>query len=1029
MRGRQVRVATGALSALIATLLLCFTLAARAEVPPEWFGRRVLEVKVAGEQAGRVDERALGVPVGVPLTRTLVRSAIERLGKQERWANVQVDALESGGGVVLLFHLTARLVAMRIDVTGNSVLEDREVMRVLGLREESELERDSFAALSEKLAANYAERGYHHARISLSMRDTDDPARKVLRVEIDEGEPTRIHSIRFAGEGLPRRKGFRRVLGFSIGDVADQVKIEEGLNRTESLLRSVGFYAAELSEPTLNLSGYEADLVVPSHIGPHYEVRFHSPGPLSESELFAALALGEERLSSDANLHALEQKLAELYRRYGFREVRVTVTAHREVRVFESQVSGERYEEPTMVLDAEISTGNQTIVDQLSFPGAKHFSSELLEDQVYSYLEEDLPGSSTRFPVDSEVADELGFGGGGKPQARREVPKPIVLDPRHLYYERTYEQALEHLRELYRGDGYLQVKIGPAELKPARDPDHVNAFIPIVEGPRTFIYDVRIEGNRTLASRALLHEAQLERDAPFSQVKLEEARLRIVNAYQKEGYFYARVDPTVRTSDDGTRAEIVFIIEEGYLVRVGGIEVRGAERSRESMILNRVRFKPGDLFKPETARATQDVLLTLDVFTSVTVSLDQPELPARVKNLVISVTERKSQWLGWSAGFSTGEGVRGGFEYGYRNLFGAAVHSAFRGQLGYQFVFLDAQIQHRYESLSTDKRIEYQATFSFGAPYIPHLPRINLGLDVVFLADIQRDFRMQKNSIVTSAIYRPHRRWTFTLAEELEGSDFYLFASQELQTKNNIGNLNTTDLVPVGQNKLLSTQFVTAWDMRDKTYNPRKGFLVSLNSEWAKTVLEPKTEVENDQGTTSEVTFHSNMLRFLGSAAFYIPILPKLVFASQWRYGRVVHLTKNSQSYPNRRFYLGGTNFRGFNQNQMIPQDLQDCARDPSCNSVNTTNVVSHGGEVFLAGQNELRFPLLGDLYGGLFADVGNLWANPHKFNIRQLETVVGAGLRFQTPVASLAFDYGVRAVHTGPFDFVGAFQFAFQTF
>jgi outer membrane protein assembly factor BamA len=48
---------------------------------------------------------------------------------------------------------------------------------------------------------------------------------------------------------------------------------------------------------------------------------------------------------------------------------------------------------------------------------------------------------------------------------------------------------------------------------------------------------------------------------------------------------------------------------------------------------------------------------------------------------------------------------------------------------------------------------------------------------------------------------------------------------------------------------------------------------------------------------------------------------------------------------------------------------------------------------------------------------------------VRQLQTVVGLGLRFQTPVASLAFDYGVRAVHTGPFGLAGAFQFAFQTF
>ncbi len=169
--------------------------------------------------------------------------------------------------------------------------------------------------------------------------------------------------------------------------------------------------------------------------------------------------------------------------------------------------------------------------------------------------------------------------------------------------------------------------------------------------------------------------------------------------------------------------------------------------------------------------------------------------------------------------------------------------------------------------------------------------------------------------------------------------------------------------------------------------------------------------------------FVSNMLRFMAGFAFYIPFAPKLTFASQWRYGRIVHLTTDSQSYPNRRFYLGGTNFRGFNQNQMVPQDLEDRP------NYDASNVVSRGGETFLAGQNELRFPLIGDLYGGLFADIGNLWANPTQLDVRQLELVVGAGLRFQTPVASLAFDYGVRALEFAPVDMRGAFQFAFQTF
>ncbi|MFT3927111.1 MAG: POTRA domain-containing protein [Myxococcales bacterium] len=990
-------------------------LQARADVPPEWLGQRVLEIKVVGEQAGRVDADKLGIPKGVPLTRGLLRDALERIGEAGRWADVQLDAMAVSGGVALLVHLTPRLLAKRIEFVGNKALENRELARIVGVREESELERELFPEFSRLIRESYEARGYFETRVQITLRDTDDPSAKVLRIEVDEGEPTRIEEIVFVGEPLPRRKGLRRVLGVHAGDIADRERIDEGLRKTEQTLREAGFYAAEFSDVRIVRRGLEARVTVRSRVEPHYEVEFRNPGPLSRSELFEAMALQEERLAGDANLRAAEQRLLDTYRRYGFRDASVTIEAVPRVEVIEFK--GEHWEERSMVLQVSIEPGEQLVVVDFAFPGATHLETDVLREQMHSYLEEELSGSSLREPVDSEVADHIGMGGGAA-RTQRTVPKPIVRDPRRLYYGPAYDAALNHIRELYRADGFLDVALGTPSFEPAPDGTGKIAVIPITEGPRTFLYAVQIENNHELASAELLREAALVRDAPFSYLKLEEARLRMVSMYQEKGFFYAKVDPSVRMSDDGTRAEVTFHVEEGYVVMVGAVEVRGLDRSSRSMVLNRVRLKEGKPYQPSLARQTEDDLLALDIFTSITVSPEEPDLPARVKTVIISVTERKTQWLGWSAGFSTGEGVRGGFEYGYRNLFGHALTASFRGQIGYQFVFLDQQIQNRYESLTTQQRIEYQTTLTLGVPYIPHLPRTQANVDLTVLSDIQRDFRMQKQSVVTSFVYRPNKRWTFNLAEEIEESDFFLFVDQ---LKNALPTLQTSSLVPEGQNTLASSQFTFTWDRRDRAFNPHKGVLLSLTNEYAHTV-NPQFQTIGRGDNMRRAKFESNMLRFMASFAFYIPFAPKLTFASQWRYGRIVHLSKDSQSYPNRRFYLGGTNFRGFNQNQMIPQDLED-------NRENTTAIASRGGQTFIAGQNELRFPLVGDLYGGLFADVGNLWANPKNLDIRQLELVVGAGLRFQTPVASLAFDYGIRALDIAPFDIRGAFQFAFQTF
>jgi outer membrane protein assembly factor BamA len=915
-----------------------------------------------------------------------------------------------------------RLLVRRVEAVGNSVLDSREVLRLVGVHEDSELSPEDFPKWVADIQKAYAERGYPFARASIVVRDMDDLTYKVVRVEINEGEPLRIAEVRFEGERLPARRGMGRILGFGVGDIADLSRIESGLTRAEEELRRQGYYRAMFDKPRIEPRKSQALVVLPAFVGPPYEVQFTGNAPLKPSELFEHLALHEERISSDANLRALEQKLAELYRRYSFRDVAVKMSERLEQRQLRSEDGKQKWEEEVMVLDVQIRTGAQTEVDLVTFPGASHFDAKLLRTQLYSYLEEDLPGSALREPVDSELADQLGFSGGSSPR-RRTVPKPILLDPRRMFYAPSYEQGIEHLRELYRADGFLDVKIGEPRFEalsptlvqgePSDPRQHVVGVISIDEGPRTFVYDVRIEHNKELTDFELLTAAGLARKTPFSYLKLEEARLRVVEACQEKGHFFAKVEPDVRLSDDGTRAEVIFVVDEGYVLRVGAIEVRGHDRSSRAMILDRVRFKPGDLYRPSLARESQDLLLALDVFTSVTVAPEEADLPARLKTLVVSVTERKTQWLGWSAGFSTGEGTRGGFEYGYRNLLGSAIHASLRGQIGFQFVFLDKEIQRRYETLDISQRIEYQSTLTLGIPYLPKLPKNTGSVDLTALADIQRDYRIQKQSAVLTFVYRPFKRLTVTASQELENSNFTLLATN-LETSSNIP---LSSLVPNGQNTLLATQLAVTYDLRDRAYNPRRGVLISLQPEYDTTL----SAGESDFGD-SRRRFRSNMFRLMGSFAFYIPLGKKLTFASQWRYGRIVHLEKGSASYPNRLFYLGGPNFRGYNINAVVPQDVKEDAQ------AETKNIVSHGGQTVLAGQSELRFPIYGDLYGGIFTDIGNLWLRTSKFDIRDLLYVVGAGLRLQTPVASLAFDYGVRDV-TRRLHFVGAFQFAFQTF
>ena len=57
----------------------------------------------------------------------------------------------------------------------------------------------------------------------------------------------------------------------------------------------------------------------------------------------------------------------------------------------------------------------------------------------------------------------------------------------------------------------------------------------------------------------------------------------------------------------------------------------------------------------------------------------------------------------------------------------------------------------------------------------------------------------------------------------------------------------------------------------------------------------------------------------------------------------------------------------------------------------------------------ELRYPIYKSFTGVAFYDAGNVWETFGHFDPTDLENSVGAGLRYQTPIGPIRFDYGIR--------------------
>jgi outer membrane translocation and assembly module TamA len=116
-----------------------------------------------------------------------------------------------------------------------------------------------------------------------------------------------------------------------------------------------------------------------------------------------------------------------------------------------------------------------------------------------------------------------------------------------------------------------------------------------------------------------------------------------------------------------------------------------------------------------------------------------------------------------------------------------------------------------------------------------------------------------------------------------------------------------------------------------------------------------------------------------------------------------------------------------------MPQELaNEIHANPSlCTSSSTACLIPlRGGNLMINPRAELRFPIRAPVNAALFADLGNLYLDPaylfeHPFGLR---ADVGLGVRVETPVGPLVFDYGINVTRRSYEDF-GAFHFAIGLF
>lgn len=1084
-------------------------------VPPApdltpFVGKTITAVDVRVQRSLLPDVEVPAIQVvkpGMTFTARLAREAMDEVLASGVVGEAAVDAQADGAGVRLVVHAVPRAIidSVRVDLHDAEVDSD-ELLRDAALQEGDEMPGDEIRTRRRRMEIFMARMGYPAAEVKVTARETEHKNRVAVVVDVKPGAPRKVERRLFYAIDAARDDVSPLTSDYKVrtGDRVQEAQLEAADVDLERRMRAAGWHEARVSHDVV-LAKKLVTVRVRLDAGPRYRARFEGNARYDASTLDAALGLADE---TDFSRQHLVDKVVGFYRARGYLDAEVDLDVR-------SDATGRM-----RFLVFQIAEHERALVSARTYPCLKEEEVKLLKNggpssakaigrEIDSFLQEDLPGADLLVDPDPRVVRGA-FDG---PNANTNLAVPTDLQPETVYAADSYDRAVAHVQDLYRNEGYLSALVGPVQVlrrrcdpksppgrcvpvapppetaelctydarhqplptpnleaaqtcvpDPARNvacEPRVTLRIPIKLGPRTMLYDLAFAGAQAIEQQRLAAAAELVPGSFVSQIKVEDARKKIVDVYKEEGFAYVEVKSSIEKSPDSTRARVRFDVNEGERVIVRKIVIRGNRVTSEGVIRRRIALYEGQPYRTSDIQKTQERIATLGVFSSVTVALQDPYVPTKNKTVIVSVIERTSQYFEIRPGVSSGEGLRGAIEYGHRNLFGTAIALSLRAQASFlpalelpdlyglnapsnQIILENFRILEQKDG--TLGRIATRLSGSLAFPQIGLGPLVRATVDGVFFRDIQRDYRLEKGAAILSGYWTPSQKVRISVSQTFERNDVFVYQSAKADL---CALLQQNDRYrfalrfPEGTSYVVGSKATLAWDRRDNSLSAHKGTFVGAGVEHAVSFPEGSTNVSAE--CRDLLSPEGHFIKLTQTVGGYIPITEKITLALTLKLGEVVQLNSTSKTYPDRLFYMGGfDSMRGWSQDAFIPQDVIDAIEDPANQAkadndptkISPKTIPIRGGDLMVNPRIELRLPVTGPFETVIFGDFGNLWRDPgyifksvawekHPFPLR---VAVGSGIRVQTPVGPLALDYGINLTRLSYEDF-GALSFSVGLF
>ena len=627
------------------------------------------------------------------------------------------------------------------------------------------------------------------------------------------------------------------------------------------------------------------------------------------------------------------------------------------------------------------------------------------------------------------------------------------------FTEERYKEAKQKLIEKYNELGFRDATILEDSVW-NNDEKHVNIYLKIDEGDKYFIRNITWVGNTVVTTDYLNAVLGMKKGDVYNQKqmnkRLKEDDDAAGNYYYNNGYVFSNIDP-VEVNIVGDSIDLEMRIMEGPQARLNHVRIYGNDRLYEEVVRRELRTKPGDLFNRDAIVRSVREIGSMGFFDAEKIN---PDIKPNGEDGTVDVNWQLEQKSNDQLEFSLGWGQTGiigriGIKFNnfsIRNLFGK--NKLHRGILPYgdgeQLGFNFQTNGSYYSSLSANYATNWFGgkrpnSFSVSAFYskqsdISSYYRNNSFYNNYYMYsyygygsynnnmfNYESMLDDDKNMRVFGASlgWGKRLRWPddyFQLSATLGYTRYMLRDWSYFYIHNgNCNNINlgltlsrtSTDnpLFPRhGSEFVASVTLTPPWSLFDK-------------KDYSK--LAKNTQSATYENELQEVYRWIEYHKWKFKSRTYTALTGGqkcFVLMTRVEMGLLGAYNNNKRS-PFETFYVGGDGMSGYsygyaeetiglrgyeNGSLSYSSAYEDMMQGKSISSYN-----SYAYDRFTL---ELRYPfLLGNttIYGLAFAEGGNAWSRPGKFNPFDMKRSAGVGVRIYLPMVGLmgidwayGFDY-----------------------